>query len=213
MTAHRPGPARSLLPALVGTLLLTTACQSPTSDAQPTPSTGTSSAATSTATPPPVTGPREDEVPPPDASFPASADDDRGEAVAGDAVDRPGSTQVTALRLTQYEGFERLVIELDSSGVPPWVARYSEPTDPDGQPVELAGDAHLRLTLFTQAEDSASSGISVSGSSGSIVEAVTTGVAAGNEEVLVGVRGGAAPFRAFALTDPGRLVVDIRPAP
>jgi hypothetical protein len=212
MTAHRPGPARSLLPAFFGMLLLIAGCQSPPSDAQPPASTRTSSSAASTATPPPVAGPREDEVPAPDASFPASADDDRGEAVPGETADRPGSTQVITLRLTQYEGFERLVVELDSSGVPPWVARYTEPTDPDGHPVDLAGDAYLRLTLFTQAEDSASSSIAVSDGSENVLEARTTGVAAGNEEVLVGLRGGAAPFRAFALTDPGRLVVDIRPS-
>jgi hypothetical protein len=28
--------------------------------------------------------------------------------------------------------------------------------------------------------------------------------------VLVGVRGGELPFRAFALTDPGRIVIDVR---
>jgi hypothetical protein len=41
---------------------------------------------------------------------------------------------------------------------------------------------------------------------------VTTGYFEGSEEVLIGVRGGEAPFRAFALTDPGRIVVDVRSA-
>ena len=31
----------------------------------------------------------------------------------------------------------------------------------------------------------------------------------GTEEVLIGVRGGERPFRAFALTDPGRIVIDV----
>jgi hypothetical protein len=212
MLVHRPRSTRSVVPALLASLLLLTGCQSPASEAGPTSPPGSSSTPTTSTPSPPVTGPREDEVPPPDASFPASTDGDRGDAMAGETVDRPGSMRVTGLRLTQYEGFERLVIDLDSSGAPPWVARYSEPTDPDGQPVALPGDAYLRLSLFTEAEDSVSSGVAVPGGGGAVLEARTTGVAAGNEEVLVALDGGAAPFRAFTLTDPGRLVVDIRPA-
>jgi hypothetical protein len=61
--------------------------------------------------------------------------------------------------------------------------------DPDGQ-----GQSDVRL------------------SPGPVAEAKTTGSFEGSEEVLVGMRGGEAPFRAFALTDPGRIVIDVRPA-
>ena len=49
-------------------------------------------------------------------------------------------------------------------------------------------------------------------SPGPVAEAKTTGFFEGTEEVLIGMRGGEVPFRAFALTDPGRIVIDIRPA-
>jgi hypothetical protein len=45
---------------------------------------------------------------------------------------------------------------------------------------------------------------------GLIAQARTTGFFEGYEEVLVGVVGGELPFRAFALTDPGRIVIDLR---
>jgi hypothetical protein len=39
---------------------------------------------------------------------------------------------------------------------------------------------------------------------------LTTGYFEGSEEVLIGVTGGQMPFRAFALTDPCRIVIDVR---
>ncbi|HLM07397.1 MAG TPA: hypothetical protein VK402_19640 [Blastococcus sp.] len=47
-------------------------------------------------------------------------------------------------------------------------------------------------------------------SPGPIAEARTTGFFEGTREVLIGMRGGEAPFRAFGLTDPGRIVSDVR---
>jgi hypothetical protein len=38
----------------------------------------------------------------------------------------------------------------------------------------------------------------------------TTGSFEGYEEVLIGIDGGEQPFRAFPLTDPGRIVIDVR---
>jgi hypothetical protein len=46
--------------------------------------------------------------------------------------------------------------------------------------------------------------------SGTIAEAKTTGFFEGSEEVLVGIRGGVKPFAAFTLTDPGRIVIDVK---
>lgn len=211
MLVHHPGRVRSTVLTLIAALVLVTGCESATSGTEATTAAETPATSSSAAPPPPGTGPREDEAPPPDASFPASTAEDRGEGAEGESVDTPGEMRVIGLRLTAHEGFERLVVDLDSSGAPPWVARYTEPTDPDGRPIAIPGNAFLRLSLFTQADDLPASGISVDGTTGSVVEARTTGVAAGNEDVLVALRGGAAPFRAFTLTDPGRLVVDIRP--
>jgi hypothetical protein len=46
--------------------------------------------------------------------------------------------------------------------------------------------------------------------SGVLAQARTTGLFEGTAEVLAGVRGGQQPFRAFALTDPGRIVIDVQ---
>ena len=47
-------------------------------------------------------------------------------------------------------------------------------------------------------------------SPGPVAEARTTGAADGYEEVLIGVRGGEQPFSVEALSDPARLVVEVR---
>jgi hypothetical protein len=116
---------------------------------------------------------------------------------------------VTSIRVGTHEGFDRLVIDLSTNAVPEWTARYTEASGPGGGPVDIAGDAFLRISLFTQAEPGIQSSADVS-SSGLIAQARTTGFFEGYEEVLVGVRGGQLPFRAFALTDPGRIVIDVR---
>jgi hypothetical protein len=51
----------------------------------------------------------------------------------------------------------------------------------------------------------------VSGS-GLIAEAGDVGLFEGIQDFLVGVRGGPLPFRAFTMTKPTRIVIDVRPA-
>ena len=66
-----------------------------------------------------------------------------------------------------------------------------------------------RCSLMTDAEPGVQTTSSVTGS-GLIAQAKTTGFFEGYEEVLTGITGGRLPFRAFALTDPGRIVIDVR---
>ena len=101
------------------------------------------------------------------------------------------------------------MVDLSSSGVPEWTVGYSEATTPGGGPADIAGDAFLRLRLRTQTAPSGSSSSDISTSPGPIAQVRTTGFFEGTEEVLIGVRGGERPFRAFALTDPGRIVIDV----
>jgi len=116
---------------------------------------------------------------------------------------------VTALRLGQGAGYSRLVVDLSTGGVPQWQVAYGEASGPGGGPVTIAGDAFLRLGLRTLATPGVQITSSVTGT-GLIAQARTTGFFEGYEDVLVGVRGGELPFRAFALTDPGRIVIDVR---
>ncbi|SFD90629.1 AMIN-like domain-containing (lipo)protein [Blastococcus tunisiensis] len=204
-----------LLPAV---LLLATAC----TEAVP----GVASPggpASSTSAPPPSDGPAPppepapapapaptDEQLPQDGSFPADTADDSGAAQPGAADDPPGSMRIDGLRLSTRDGYTRLVVDLSGSGVPEWSVGYSEPSGPGGGPVDIAGDAFLRVQVRTQAAPGGQSTSRVRTSPGPVVEARTTGFFEGYEEVLIGIDGGEQPFRAFALTDPGRIVVDVR---
>ncbi len=200
---------RPALLALVLCALVSTACSSGETATSAQQGTATPTASTTEQVPATVEG-REDEVAPPDASFPASVADDSGDPVAGTSAGSDDEVFVTGIRLTPQNGYDRLVLDLNASGVPFWTARYTEASTPSGDPVEVAGDAWLRIGLFTQS--SSDQDVVPVTADGTVAEVRVTGSFGGYQEVLIGVRGGAAPFRAFTLTDPGRLVVDIRPA-
>jgi hypothetical protein len=164
----------------------------------PKASNSTSSASSTSAAPP--TEPR---------AFPANTTPDGGPAQAGATADPAGQMHVTALRLGEHPGYTRLVVDLSSAGVPAWQIAYGEKSGPGGGPVTIAGDAFLRLSLMTEADPGVQTTSSVTGS-GLIAQAKTTGFFEGYEEVLAGIEGGRLPFRAFALADPGRIVIDVR---
>lgn len=195
------------MPALITLLLLQGCGGDPEPAGDPESSTPTT---VTTPDPPTVTAAPEGEAPPTDAAFPASVADDSGPAVAGATDDAPGTMRVTGLRLTSHAGYDRLVIDLSTAGVPDWTARYTEASGAGGGRVILPGDAYLRLGLFTQADPGQQTLSVVSAPSGAVAQARTTGFRGGYEEVLLGIRGGPASFRAFTLTDPGRVVVDVQ---
>jgi hypothetical protein len=191
-------------------VLVTAGCSDDEPANRDTASASTSPAAPSTAPPVTVEG-LEDEVPPPDAGFPASIADDSGDPLPGTTVDADEDMTITGIRLLPQNGYDRLIVDLNTDGIPFWTARYTEASTASGDPVTVAGDSFLRLGLFTE-NSSAEPVATVVGDSGVVVEIRSTGSLAGYQEVLIGVRGGPAPFRTFGLTDPGRIVVDIRPA-
>jgi hypothetical protein len=202
--------------AVASVLLLLAACTDADLDGA-TPPAASSPSASSPAAPTPDSAPATpaataptDEQPPDDGSFPADTEDDGGPAQAGSTEDPAGSLRVSGLRLNGHDGFSRLVVDLNGSGVPEWTVGYSEASGPGGGPVEISGDAFLRVQLRTESEPGGGSRSQVIANPGPIAEAVTTGSFEGYEEVLIGIRGGERPFRAFALTDPGRVVIDVR---
>ena len=199
--------------AVASVLLLLAACTDEDLDGTPPPA---ASSASAPAAPTPSSAPAApsetaptDEQPPDDASFPADTEEDGGPAQAGSTEDPAGSLRVSGLRLNGHDGFSRLVVDLNGSGVPEWTVGYSEASGPGGGPVEISGDAFLRVQLRTQSEPGGGSRSQVLANPGPIAEAITTGSFEGYEEVLIGIRGGERPFRAFALTDPGRIVIDV----
>ena len=143
---------------------------------------------------------------------PGGTADERGPAQPGSTDDPADSAQVTGLRYESDASSARLVVTLSGSGVPAWTVGYSAASGPDGAPVDIAGDAFLCVRVRSGAGggDQGSSRFSIS--PGPVAEARTLGVGGGYEEVLIGVRGGMQPFTVQALTDPGRLVVQVRAA-
>ena len=112
------------------------------------------------------------------------------------------SAHITGLRLTSRPTADELVIHLDSTDVPQWTAEYVDPAGSGG------GEAVLEVSVRAPTRPSGESSTAV-GSSGRISSVRTTGWSDGREEVLVGVRDGQVPFRAYALSDPGRIVVEV----
>ena len=187
-------PHRLRVAAMVSALLLLAAC----TDAEPDAEAGSSSTSPSASSSPAAPTSGSDPTAPTDEQVP---DDGSREQM-----------RVTGIRLTGQNGSSRLVVDLSGNGVPEWTVGYSEPTDPGGGPVDISGDAFLRVQLRTGTQPSGQSSSRVSASPGPVVEARTTGYFEGTEEVLIGVRGGEVPFRAYAQTDPGRIVIDVGPA-
>lgn len=144
------------------------------------------------------------------AGFAADTSADGGPAVAGGTSDPSGQLHVAAVRIGHHDGYDRVVVELSSAGVPAWSVRYTEATGPGGGPVTVDGVAFLRVALQTAARPGVQTSSSATAEAGLIAQAKTTGFFEGSEEVLVGVRNPGLPFRAFALTDPGRIVLDVR---
>lgn len=153
-----------------------------------------------------------DERTPTDPSFPADTSADGGPAQAGSSPDPAGQMHVSGIRIASQQGYTRVVVDLSSRGVPVWTARYTEASGPGGGPVQIDGKAFLRVVLQTGADPGVQGQNDTKLSPGPVAEAKTTGFFEGSEEVLIGMRDGEVPFRAFALTDPGRIVIDVRPA-
>jgi hypothetical protein len=176
------------------------------------PSSSTPAGGTAGSTPTPAGPTPTDEQLPDGTGFPADASDRGGPAQAGSAADPAGQMRVSGIRIASQQGYTRLVVDLSSHGVPAWTARYTEASGPGGGPVQIEGKAFLRVALRTGADSGNQGQNDTRISPGPVAEAKTTGSFEGSEEVLIGMRDGETPFRAFALTDPGRIVIDVRPA-
>lgn len=213
--------ARRWLPALVLPLLLPllAACTGGSAVAgSPTPaaSSGSATSATTTpaspssGTPTPGTGSSGPE-PTLGPSFPAGTSPAGGPAQSGSGTGSSGSTGVS-IRMDTHPGYGRVELVLNTPGVPAWTVAYSDKTGPGGTPVDVAGDAVLRVTLATgnPAPGQGSQGSSSVTASGIVAGVRTLGVVDGAQQVLIGISGGRLPFRVTALTDPGRIVIDVR---
>ena len=204
---------RRLAPVLVVLpLLLSAGCTTVAGHASPAAGSTAATRTTSAESRPTAAGPSPTgEETPTGTDSPADTAADGGPAQPGAEADPAGQMRVSGIRITSDAGYTRLVIDLSSHGVPAWTARYTEASGPGGGPVEIEGTAFLRVALKTGADPGNQGQNDTKVSPGPVAEARTTGSFDGSEEVLIGMRNSETPFRAFARTDPGRIVIDVRP--
>jgi hypothetical protein len=198
----------ALLPALAAFLLLAGCSDSPSrtaSEGPADPSAPPAGSAAATATP---SAP----APSPSPVFAASTADDR-QAASG------AQLSVTAVRVARHDGYDRVVFELEgrAPGTPGWRVGYEQDPrrDGSGEPVEVEGEATLVVRLegvgypFDTGVDEVSSAPPVPGDAEVLRDLELGGVYEGLYDAYLGVRR-EVPFRVFRLSDPARVVVDLR---
>lgn len=145
-------------------------------------------------------------------SFPADTRADDGGQGEGNGLG------VTGVRVGRQDGFDRVVFDLGGTGTPGWrVAYVARPVqEGSGDPVRLKGSVFLQVVLRgmgmpmdTGVPQFGDSTTRVDGTGG-IAQVAPGAVFEGEQQAFVGLTGSRRPFRAFALTNPTRLVVDVR---
>jgi hypothetical protein len=215
---HSRARRRALLAAAILALLLTAGCGGDGGEEG-----ATAPAATTTVPEPPTTeattttgtGTETEPSPPPGPPFGTAPD---SAPASGD-----GLALLTAVRLGRHEGFDRVVFEFRPGAVPGYRVRFVRPPiteDASGLPVRVDGDAFLFVRmepasgfdLRGEGEQTYPGPFRIDGESASL-EVVEEVVRTGDFEAVLGWVAGLderAPFRAFALTGPPRIVVDVR---
>lgn len=126
------------------------------------------------------------------------------------------------VRVSDRDGFDRVVVEFRGSGTPGWSARYVKTprAEGSGDVVDVGGDNVLAVSIsgvtFREAypeapEDFFDGPRHFTPDHGGVIRDVNIGgVFEGYSQLFLGVDGDKAPFRVFALTHPARLVVDVQ---
>ncbi|GAA4429941.1 hypothetical protein GCM10023169_32770 [Georgenia halophila] len=115
------------------------------------------------------------------------------------------------------EPFERVVFELEGSGEPGYQVEYvdSAVEQGRGREIDVEGDHVLEVVITgtrypsEDESDRMAQGSYASEDTDLVEEVVVTGVFEGQTQAFIGTDE-AAPFRVLTLTDPARLVVDVR---
>ncbi|SSC22995.1 Hypothetical protein KLENKIAIHU_1590 [Klenkia terrae] len=146
------------------------------------------------------------------STFPADTSPDTGEATAGE-----GPTVVTALRVGDQDGFDRVVFEVSGSAAPGWDVAYVDAATAEGsgEPVDVPGTTFLRVTLTGitnpyEAPEVTEVGRGAYPGQGGPVQGVWfDSTFEGQALAYVGLDA-ERPFRVYALTGPSRIVVDVQ---
>jgi hypothetical protein len=209
---------RSLSRVAVALVLAATsvACSSePEPTAAPTSTPSPSGSATASPSPDPGTGPTTGPSPVGPTLGPAFVADTRE-----DTGDPSGAVLgLKAVRAAGQTGYDRVVFELASAepGRAGWVVRYvDEPqSDGSGEPVAVQGSAYLQVILRatgypddTGVPEPSPRRFSPGGTT-AVREVVLDGTFEGQSTAFIGVSA-RLPFRVFRLSNPERVVVDVR---
>jgi hypothetical protein len=196
-TTEAEGPAPTSVP--------TTA---PETTTVPGSSTTTTTPPATTTTPPTTT------APPP--VLPGASTD----AATGSGTPGAGIAHLADVRIGADDGFDRVVIELLDGTLPDWSVAYVDPPinqDGSGEPVAVAGDAFLLVTMTPASAYDLDGETPVPtypgparlpGPGPQVVEVVQVGDYEAVATWAIGLRG-PVPFRVTTLTAPARIVVDI----
>jgi hypothetical protein len=146
--------------------------------------------------------------------FPANTDPDTAQASPGAQV------TVRDIRTGRQDGFDRVVFELGGSGTPGWDVRYVDaPTSQaSGAPVDVAGSAALQVAITGVglpadtgvAEFAGPDPLPGTGTQ-TVTEVVVDTTFEGTTTAFVGTTA-QTPFRVYALSDPTRVVLEVRDA-
>ena len=169
-------------------------------------STAESSSASSSA-PAEASGDGSADAPP----FPADVEPDTA-AASADA-----SVTVSDIRIGRHDGFDRVVFEVGGTGTPGWDVQYVDAASSQGsgEPIDVAGDAVLQVTLTgagypydTGVEEFSPSGPVTGPGTEVVTEAVFDATFEGTTVTFVGTTG-RTPFRVYLLEGPTRVVVEV----
>ena len=143
--------------------------------------------------------------------FPADAEPDTADASSG------ASVTVSDIRVGRQDGFDRVVLEVGGTGTPGWDVRYVDAASSQGsgKPIDVAGDAVLRVALTGAGypydtgvqEYSASEPLSDAGTQ-TVTEVSFDATFEGMTVAFVGTRS-QTPFRVYLLENPTRVVVEV----
>src|SRR3954466_2055145 len=124
---------------------------------------------------------------------------------------------VTDIRIGRQDGFDRVVFEIGGRGTPGWNVRYVDEAaaQGSGEPIDVKGDAILQVTLQgmglpfeTGAEEWSGPDPLSSDDTKNVTEEVFDGTFEGTTVAFVGLSGKKS-FRAYSLSDPTRIVLDV----
>lgn len=157
----------------------------------------------------------------PTTAPPASTPPFRANTLTDDGGQGSGNgLGLVAVRAARQDGFDRVTFELGGTGTPGWLVSYTAtPTaDGSGEPVSLKGTAFLSVVLrgVGLPDDTgvppfggSTTRIAATGTR-QVLEIAPGSVFEGQQQAYVALSGAKRPFRVFSLTNPARVVLDVR---